>query len=88
MAAGDHDAAAAFYDATAAAVFSLVSIFSSDSAGAEALTCQVYVEAWTRAPAFAKAEESATAWLAALVGEHVQRAGVGHDRRLDRPASR
>jgi RNA polymerase sigma-70 factor (ECF subfamily) len=60
---GDQAAFADFYDATSRTVYGIVLRVLRDSAQAEEVAQEVYVEAWTSAPRFDAALGSPTGWL-------------------------
>jgi RNA polymerase sigma-70 factor (ECF subfamily) len=63
IAKGDQAAFADFYDATSRTVYGIVLRVLRDSAQAEEVAQEVYVEAWTSAPRFDAALGSPTGWL-------------------------
>lgn len=63
VADGDSTAFATFYDATSRSVFGIVLSVVRDSAQAEEVTQEVYIEAWRAAPRFDPALGSPSAWL-------------------------
>ncbi|GAA1525483.1 ECF RNA polymerase sigma factor SigK [Agromyces terreus] len=65
-AAGDRDAFSALYDATSARVFGLVRRLLVDSAQAEEVTQDVFLEAWQTAARFDPERGAAIPWLLTL----------------------
>ena len=63
VAAGDHDAFAALYDALAPAVFGLCLRVLRQSEQAEEVAQEVLLEVWQRATAFDSTRGSATTWV-------------------------
>nr|MBA3232511.1 sigma-70 family RNA polymerase sigma factor [Propionibacteriales bacterium] len=61
--AGDHEAFARVYDATARNIFGIVFHVLRDRAQAEEVTQEVYVEAWRLAKRFDSSQGSVSAWL-------------------------
>ena len=66
VAVADAAAFATLYDATSSRVFALARKLSSDLPGAEALTEEVYWQAWIQAARFDRARGSVPAWLRML----------------------
>lgn len=79
---GDQEAFAELYDLLAPQVFGLVSCLVRDPAGAEAVTCEAFLETWRRAASYEPDTCSATAWTLLLA----HRLAVGA-RRLSAPAT-
>lgn len=65
IAAGDRQAMAALYEATAPTLYGIVETIARDATAAVQLTESVYLRIWDRAPRFDPAGE-ARAWLAAI----------------------
>ena len=79
---GDREAFAELYDLLAPRVFGLVSCLVRDPDGAEAITCEAFVEMWRRAPSYDAERCSATAWTLLVAHRLAVRA-----RRLSAPAT-
>ena len=63
MSQGDSLAFETLYDATIQRVYSLVRRFARDDAGAQDVTQEVYLQAWSQASRFDAAKGAAIAWL-------------------------
>lgn len=63
VSAGDEQAFARLYDATARNVFGIVLRVLRDHAQAEEVTQEIYVEAWKQAPRYDTKQGSVSAWL-------------------------
>lgn len=79
---GDTEAFAELYDALAPRVFGLVTCLVRDAAASEAITCEVFVEAWRRSSTYDPARASAAAWTLLLTHRLAVRT-----RRLSAPAT-
>lgn len=66
VATGDKAAFARLYDATASRLFGLVRRLLIDSAQAEEVTQEVYLEIWQSAPRYEASRGSAIAWMLTL----------------------
>lgn len=65
-ASGDHDAFAAFYDATCSFVYSLALRILGNQADAEEVTLDVYVQVWRNPARFDEHRGGITAWLSMM----------------------
>jgi DNA-directed RNA polymerase specialized sigma24 family protein len=74
---GDEAAFADFYDATSCLVYGMALSGLGDGARAADVTAQVYVQAWTSAPAFDSARVEPSLWLACLTAREID---VAHRR--------
>src|SRR3712207_6350214 len=66
VAAGDRQALADLYDATAPLLYSLAVRILKNSADAEEVIVDVFAHAWSRGSSFDRARGSAAAWLTML----------------------
>ena len=72
---GDVEAFAGVYDELAPRVFGLVTCLVHDAATAEAITEEVFLEVWRRAPTYDPTTSSARAWVLALAHSLAARCG-------------
>ena len=72
---GDVEAFAGVYDELAPRVFGLVTCLVRDAATAEAITEEVFLEVWRRAPTYDPTTSSARAWVLALTHRLAVRCG-------------
>ncbi|BDZ48510.1 hypothetical protein GCM10025867_07510 [Frondihabitans sucicola] len=71
IASGDRDAFAQLYDLSIVTVFNLIRYHLTTTADTEAMTREVYLEAWRTAAQHAPAEVDAVRWVITLAHRHV-----------------